>query len=876
MSENEKAVITIAPHQEFVEDEKLESEDFTAEMRAQLAEKAARDPQVMDLEMEFLLDKVRSMTVDEATNILNNAILEHLDDPNFPIEVMQKIQKLVQGEKSSDMEGTDYLFNLKMEAVIIYYWSPYPEVRSVTSPIDSENDTPIETIRAWFLGLCLMAGASALNTFFSPRQPSISIGTNVLQLLLAPSGQFLSRVLPDWGFNVFGRRISLNPGPWTSKEQIFATIIFNVANGPGFTYYTYLVQKMPQFLGNTWVTFGYEILLALSIQTIGFGYVGFMRRICVYPVRSIWFRSLPVLAVNKALMAKEKRENVFGWTLTRYKFFVVTAVAMFIWFWVPNFLFTALHGFNWMTWINPQNFALAMVTGFYGGMGYNPWATFDWNVSGTGMLVTPFFSTLQQYIARFISGIIIIAMYWTNFYWAGYTPINSNEVFTNTGQLYNVSKILGTNGQFNQTLYQNYSPPYYSSANVFGYGNFFAWYPMTLFYVMITEWDTLKSAGKSVYVKLRRQEPAARGLSDPFTRAMLKYDEVPDWWFLVILLVSLVFGIVALAVYPTGTPVWSIFTVLIFSIFWLFPSVILTSVANVSIYMGVLFQLLGSAFFVGRPDALIIFQAYGTGFDAQTQTYIVDQKMAHYAKIPPRAIFRGQVIAVVINCFIFIGLLNWLVNNFAGVCEWNQPQRFVCTDAVLNYANAIEFGAFGVKKMFKLYPLLPWCFLIGTIIGLVFGFLHRYGRSIRDYAYRNWSEARFEWADRHIFRLAAGCASFNPAVFWSGSMTWTGGNNLSYATNGLYVSFIFMYWVKRRYVGWWEKYNYLLEAGFDVGIALSAIVQFFALSWSGISLKWWGNSVATQGLDFASYNQEAPLLPIPSQGYFGPAPGHYP
>lgn len=66
---------------------------------------------------------------------------------------------------------------------------------------------------------------------------------------------------------------------------------------------------------------------------------------------------------------------------------------------------------------------------------------------------------------------------------------------------------------------------------------------------------------------------------------------------------------------------------------------------------------------------------------------------------------------------------------------------------------------------------------------------------------------------------------FDPTVFWAGSLTWSGGNNLSYATNGLYISFIFMYVIKRRYGAWWQKYNYLLEAGFDVGVAVSGIIQ---------------------------------------------------
>jgi hypothetical protein len=35
-----------------------------------------------------------------------------------------------------------------------------------------------------------------------------------MQLLLAPCGLFLAKVLPDWGFTVRGSRISLSPGLW--------------------------------------------------------------------------------------------------------------------------------------------------------------------------------------------------------------------------------------------------------------------------------------------------------------------------------------------------------------------------------------------------------------------------------------------------------------------------------------------------------------------------------------------------------------------------------------------------------------------------------------------------------------------------------------
>ncbi len=52
---------------------------------------------------------------------------------------------------------------------------------------------------------------------------------SVIQILLFPCGRLLAYVLPDWGVSLWGVRHSLNPGPWSFKEQMFATITFNIA-----------------------------------------------------------------------------------------------------------------------------------------------------------------------------------------------------------------------------------------------------------------------------------------------------------------------------------------------------------------------------------------------------------------------------------------------------------------------------------------------------------------------------------------------------------------------------------------------------------------------------------------------------------------------
>lgn len=190
---------------------------------------------------------------------------------------------------------------------------------------------------------------------------------------------------------------------------------------------------MPIFFNQRWASFGFNILLALANQVYGMGMAGILRRLSVYPIEAVWPGNLPTLALNRALINYDnKREKINGWTMTRYRLFVWSGVIFLIYYWIPNQVcclafplhFAAAHAnqlptkqffvglrlFNWMTWISPNNFNLATVTGSYGGMGFNPFSTFDPNVSGSKVTSAPFFAQLQQYVMRVIAGIVILIM----------------------------------------------------------------------------------------------------------------------------------------------------------------------------------------------------------------------------------------------------------------------------------------------------------------------------------------------------------------------------------------------------------------------------------------------------------------------------------
>ena len=74
------------------------------------------------------------------------------------------------------------------------------------------------------------------------------------------------------------------------------------------------------------------------------------------------------------------------------------------------------------------------------------------------------------------------------------------------------------------------------------------------------------------------------------------------------------------------------------------------------------------------------------------------------------------------------------------------------------------------------------------------------------------------------------------------------------------------------------EYNYLLEIGFDVGVALSGLIQtlIFSFAAPNATFKWWGNSVPTAGIDYSMYNQKDARLKVPKGGYFGVPPDQYP
>jgi hypothetical protein len=334
---------------------------------------------------------VLTLNEEESLAVLRSLVNDHHQDYTFDHVQMNRIRDIIEGNEACNMDPGEWAYLTCKTAGLMHNWSPYAEVRAVTLPYDDPEE-PCESLRAYVLGFFWVCVCTAVNTFFNPRQPGISIPNQVVQLLLVPMGRALAFVLPDWGFRIRGKRYTLNPGPWSSKEQLFATIIFSGASTIG-NFTGLLVIRLPIFFNQRWAGFGFAVCLALANQIFGLGMAGILRRLTVYPVEAVWPSTLPVLALNRTLINSDnKRETVNGWRMSRYTCFLIFSGVFLVYYWIPNQFFAALRMFNWMTWISPSNINLAVVTGSYGGMGFNPISSWDPNVSGSGAMNSPFFA----------------------------------------------------------------------------------------------------------------------------------------------------------------------------------------------------------------------------------------------------------------------------------------------------------------------------------------------------------------------------------------------------------------------------------------------------------------------------------------------------
>ncbi|KAF2090068.1 small oligopeptide transporter, OPT family [Saccharata proteae CBS 121410] len=715
--------------------------------------------------------------------------------------------------------------------------SPYPEVRAVVPEVDDPN-IPVNTLRMWVIGFVFTMLGSGINNFFSLRYPSVHIVSLVAELLAYPFGAFLAYVLPLYTVNLgpLGRWC-INPDRhFNIKEHALITIMSNVSIGFGSADATGIIQAASAFYGFP-NRAGFNILVVLCCQLLGFGVAGLSAPWLVTPANIIWPGTLAICALLSTL---HSRANAVanGWKISRLRFFNYVMVAAFVWWWFPGLIFVALSYFTWVCWIAPHNRIVNHLFGMQTGLGLSP-ITFDWTqiAYNTNPLLSPAWAA-QNVFWGFVGAfwIIVPAIYYTNTWWTGYLPLMTADVYDRTGSVYNTSLVLTDNQSFNETAYQEYSPPFLGAPFAFVYGLSFASITSVLVHVYLwhgTEiWTTLRGGQKF----------------DIHARLMRAYKQTPWWWYAVITVLTVGLSIAMVEAYATLLPVYGVFLALVIPAVYMVPCGIIQGITNVDAQqLNVLSEFIGGYMFQGKPLANMIFKTLSQDVVQQGIFFAQDMKLGHYMKIAPRLVFAAQGSATVLGALTQVGVTSWMLGNIKDICDSDQSDGFTCPNGRTYFSSSVIWGLIGPARLYsagKIYSGLLHFFWIGALMPLVTYMLWKYTK--KDYwRFVNWP------------LIFVGTYNVPPA---------TGINYSSWAL----VNWVFNHYVYRRFSQWWTKYNYILAAALDTGTALAGIIIFFCVSYpGGVFPDWWGNTVYANTDDANG----VPYLDLPSAGYFGPANG---
>ncbi|KAK7682527.1 hypothetical protein QCA50_014327 [Cerrena zonata] len=692
--------------------------------------------------------------------------------------------------------------------------SPYPEVRSAVSNTDDPL-MPVNTIRAWLIGIIWAMLLPGLNQFLFFRFPSIIVSNVVAQLTSLPAGRLWERFLPN--MKIFG--ISLNPGPFNIKEHVLITMMATV--GYQAAYATRLVAVQRFFYGQT-LNFSYQWMLVMSTQLIGFSLGGLARRFLVKPPSMIWPTNLVNCALFNTLHSKTYPGIGNRGGLSRERFFLFAFLASGIWYLFPGYLFTALSYFSWVCWIAPQNVVVNQLFGYMSGLGMSV-LTFDWTqIAYIGSpLATPWWVIVNVGSSFvFFYWFITPILYYTNTWYAKFMPIVSVTSFDNSGKVYNVTEILTPQATLDIAKYESYSPLFLSTAFAMLYGLNFAATTATLTHVILFYRDQLWEQA--------RRSLRAYGNSDIHGRLMSVYDQVPDLWYIVIFIVAFIFGMVCIELWDSQMPVWGFLLALVIGFIFTVPIGIIQAVTNQPIGLNVITELIAGYILPGKPIAMMMFKTWGYLTAEQAVQFSSDFKLGHYMKIPPRSMFWAQTIATIVAGTVQLGVQTWMFANIDDICTPGQKDGFTCPGMEVFGTSSIIWGVIGPSRQFsrgQIYTGLLYFFPLGVI-----------APTITYLILRKWPNSMVKYINFPIFFL--GAAAWVPPASGVNFIPWT------------IVGYVFNHVIRRRYFGWWTKYNYVLSAALDAGVAVSGVLIYFCFQYPSHGTigkstigQWWGNTV---------------------------------
>ena len=80
---------------------------------------------------------------------------------------------------------------------------------------------------------------------------------------------------------------------------------------------------------------------------------------------------------------------------------------------------------------------------------------------------------------------------------------------------------------------------------------------------------------------------------------------------------------------------------------------------------------------------------------------LIDSKLGHYMKVPPRSMFWAQVFATILAGTTQLSVQAWMFSNIQEICTPTQKDGFFCLGTQVFGTASIIWGVIGPKRQFS-------------------------------------------------------------------------------------------------------------------------------------------------------------------------------
>lgn len=168
-----------------------------------------------------------------------------------------------------------------------------------------------------------------------------------------------------------------------------------------------------------------------------------------------------------------------------------------------------------------------------------------------------------------------------------------------------------------------------------------------------------------------------------------------------------------------------------------------------------------------------------------------------------------------------VGVAWWLLGSVKNICNLNllpENSPWTCPGDHVFFDASVIWGLVGPKRIFGTlgkYPKLNWFFLIGAVGPFVI------------------------WAIQKVFPKQHWISLIHLPVLLGATANMPPASTVNF-NSWIIVGTIFNYFVFKYRKNWWQRYNYVLAAALDAGLAFMTVLLYFAVTMEGKSIQWWG------------------------------------